>query len=101
MALLLPLLALAASAAADRPVEILVRRAGDGLCSVRIEGRIYAAPRDEARIRAHLTALKTRNLRATIVAGIDVPYRCVGGVIYEAQRLELRFGFIAEPPPGR
>lgn len=101
MALLIPLLALAASAATDRPVGILVRDAGAGRCSVRIEGRIYTTSRDGARIGAHLAALKARNLRATIVAHIDVPYRCVGGIIYEAQRLGLSVGFIAEPPPVR
>jgi hypothetical protein len=100
MAFLIALLALAAPAAADRPVEILVRRAGGGLCEVRIEGRTYKAPGDGVRVGAHLASLKARERRARLVLGPDVPYRCVGGIIFDAQRLDLRFGFIAEPGRG-
>jgi hypothetical protein len=92
-------LALAAAGPADEPVPILV--AGEGVaCRAVIEGRRYTLSADEARILAHFGWLKRRHRRARLVlVNLDTPYRCVGGIIFQAQRAGLRLGFIAEPPP--
>jgi hypothetical protein len=99
MAALLLVLALAASAAADDPVRVVAGRDGE-TCRIVIEGRPYSLPADEARIAAHLQSVKRRQRRARLVlTNPDTPYRCIGGLIYQAQRIGLALGFIAEQPP--
>jgi hypothetical protein len=57
---------------------------------------------DEARIAAHFGSLKRRHRRARLVlVAPDTPYRCVGGVIFQAQRAGLSLGFAAAAPPAR
>jgi hypothetical protein len=99
---MIPLLALALAAAppAVPPVEIAIRRANDG-CIVGIEGSVYRMPRESRHIGRHLARLKACGRTATIVGDMTTPYRCIGGIIFDAQRRQLRICFIAEPPPGR
>jgi hypothetical protein len=92
-------LALATAGPADEPVPILVGGEGPA-CRVVIQGQRYALAADETRIAAHFGSLKRRHRRARLVlVEPDTPYRCVGGVIFQAQRAGLPLGFVAAPPP--
>jgi hypothetical protein len=101
VAALLISLALAAAGPADGPVPILVGGQGAG-CRVAVEGRLHALPAGAARVAAHMRSLRRRHRRARLaLTGLDTPYRCVGNVIFQAQRAGLPLGFFAAPPPAR
>jgi hypothetical protein len=37
--------------------------------------------------------------RIQIIAAMDVPYRCVGGLVFGLQRSKFNVTVVAEPPP--
>lgn len=53
------------------------------------------------RLEARLLALKGSNveLHLNVMPGHMPQYRCVGGIVFTAQRARLRIGFISEPAP--
>ena len=81
-------------AAAAPILELHVRGGSDGArCVTEAGGRRIA----DAALPA--LARDWRGREARMIFDVNVPYRCVGGVIYELQRAGVRIGFAAEPPP--
>jgi hypothetical protein len=83
------------------PLELLA--AGDERgCRFEAQGRVLAAGNPaEAETLLAQAARQWKGRSVTILARVDVPYRCFGLAIYVLQR-ELphgRIGFISEPPP--
>ena len=68
-------------------------------CTVRIEGHRYEVSDGSWQLERHLQQLKRRDRGLRLEFSTNVPYRCVGGLIFLAQRLGLRIGFVSEPPP--
>lgn len=68
-------------------------------CTVRIEGHRYEVSDDNWQLGRHLQHLKRQDRDLRLEFSTNVPYRCVGGLIFLAQRLGLRIGFVSEPPP--
>jgi hypothetical protein len=66
-------------------------------CLVHIEGESFILPKDSATMTAKLQDLRKRWATASIVGGPALPYRCIGGAIYFAQRAGFeRIGFTGE-----
>ncbi len=66
-------------------------------CLVHFEGESFILPRDSATMTAKLQDLRKSWATASIVGGPALPYRCIGGVIYFAQRAGFeRIGFTGE-----
>lgn len=91
----------------DKAVVLKVEQDRSG-CLVTIKGETYRLPfedhysADAQRLEATLKALAEDKSSLHIVAGKNVQYRCVGGIIYVAQAAGMpRIGFISEPPPKR
>jgi hypothetical protein len=63
-------------------------------CTAEVEGRPIAMRDFPAFAR------RWRGRDAQVRGDIDIPYRCIGGLIFELQRAGFRrIGFVAEPPP--
>lgn len=63
-------------------------------CAVEVEGQRIAMRDFPAFAR------RWRGREAHVRGDIDIPYRCIGGIIFELQRAGFqRIGFISEPPP--
>ena len=79
-------------------IEVAIE-APDG-CRVSIDGTSFSLPKEEKALLARLM-LKAKSFPdADIKKDVSVPYKCVGGAIFLAQRAGFqRVGFIAEPPP--
>jgi hypothetical protein len=82
------------------PLELQAERFGNG-CRFEAEGQVLAS--DDLEEAERLLAAAARAWRgrpATVLAGVDVPYKCFGLAIYALQRAGLpKVGFIAEPAP--
>ena len=68
-------------------------------CIVRIEGHGYEVSDGNWQLERHLQHLKRRDRGLLLEFSTNVPYRCVGGLMFLTQRLGLRIGCVAEPPP--
>lgn len=75
--------------------------AADGSCQARIGDQIFPATEDEIAVRLpKIVPNRKSPLRFGAGAYADVPYRCVGGMLFSLQRLGyLSITFTAEPPP--
>ena len=99
LAIVAALSALSPSIATSRwlPIKVEIRDAG--ACYASVEGNSFKLPDDAPRFKQRLKQLRKTWREASIVGGTDVPYRCVGGVIYIAQSAHFRkVGFVGEPP---
>lgn len=68
----------------------------DGRCTVAVNGRSMPFDPDTADLR------RWRGRHITLVGAPDIPYRCVGGLIFALQRAGVRrIGFLSEPAPAR
>ena len=81
------------------PLELKADGFGNG-CRFEAEGQVLASEDSEEAGRMLAEAAHAwRGRTATVLAGVDVPYKCFGGAIYALQRAGLsKVGFIAEPP---
>lgn len=63
-------------------------------CRVAIDGR----PVPSARLERELRKLpKTNSSEVHVSAAVETPYRCIGGVIYSAQKAGfIRIGFVTD-----
>ena len=91
-------------AAPPVPVRLSVGQEGEACLMMLAGQRIsFSARSPDAAGRQHVEAalrvLKGRNIELQLVAlpGHQPHYRCIGGIVHEAQRLRLRVGFISEP----
>ena len=78
--------------AAQQPVAIVFAHRNDR-CTARVGDEPYNLPQDEDRLQAHLQRLKLQNRSVLVVPTMDVPYRCVGPIVFAAQQMGLRIGF--------
>lgn len=91
--------ALCCSAALSGQVEIRLGRSGEA-CIARAAGQRFTLPDETERLEALLARIGREGGSILLSPdGSDVPYRCVGGIVFAAQRLGLRVGFVSEPPP--
>lgn len=69
-------------------------------CRVSLEGQYFEVPRDQERLETALRAVAERRAAAVIEPRDgDVSYRCLGSVIFLAQKAGIvRVGFVSEPP---
>jgi hypothetical protein len=62
-------------------------------CRIELDGRSFAVPGDGDLLLEAIAALSSRFERITIDGPEDAPYRCVGGLIYAAQRAGMPIEF--------
>jgi hypothetical protein len=87
-------LGLSLDACASRaPVEIRIRQVGEDMpCKAEVDGELFDAQSLGARAR------RGRWRSVTLHGDADMPYRCVGGSVFELQRAGVRrMGVVAEP----
>lgn len=81
---------------ASQPKIFLTRHA-DGTCSSAIDGKPFDM-RDENAVRAAMDSYPGKELEVRIMDDMDMPYRCIGGLIYTLQKLGYpKISFISEP----
>lgn len=81
-------------------MPVTIHWVGD-VCSLDIGAESFTLPRDEQRIATHLRAsgLQARDFHL-VNSTVNVPYKCIGHIVYSLQKGGARrIGFIAEPPP--
>ena len=82
-----------------KPQLVDVRQSGDG-CEVQYADRIFTLPPQEEEIVAYFGAASRRKQSYTVGGNMDVPYKCLGGMMYLLQRAGVRhIDFVSEPPP--
>lgn len=77
------------------PVIITARSEGAS-CRLSVDGRRLAWPVDERRLLAAFRGYRRQGRSAIFQLGPDTPYRCVGAIVYLAQRarLDMSTGFL-------
>ena len=83
------------------PVTVQVSFDGTA-CHVGFDGRPQVFPFDGRRLVTEFRRLKRAGRSIAFRFGsMDVPYRCVGLIIYTEQRagVPMQMSFVAEPPP--
>ena len=83
------------------PLELRADGHGDG-CRFEAEGRALESGNlgESERLLAG-AARAWRRRPVTVLADVNVPYKCFGLAIYTLQRAGVsKVGFISEPPPG-
>ena len=82
-------------------VEVTISCADDGkLRYIKTGGSLLETPGGRVDDSAIHRLLPDRTARIVLTNSIETPYRCVGQLIYELQRMRyLHIGFISEPPP--
>lgn len=87
-----------AGATPPPPITIAVAVDTAGQCVVAVDGERLTDEHLLARLRARHRKQEVQ------LTGLDLnlPYRCIGGVIYTLQRarVSMKMGFVAEPPAG-
>jgi hypothetical protein len=84
--------------AAPGPAIAVVRIDTPSTCRIELDGRTFIVPRDGERLFGAVAALRGRVDGIALNAPMDIPYRCIGGLIYAAQHAGIPFAFAAEPP---
>jgi hypothetical protein len=81
------------------PVMIIAQRDGQS-CSLAVDGRQLAWPADEYRLLADFRRYRRQGRTALFRMEPDTPYRCIGVVVYIAQRarLDMSMGFLGNGP---
>lgn len=87
-----------AQAIPARAEPITIAASGPASCSVVLAGRAFSLPAQDAALAEAMQAVRAQGSVLTVRAGASTPYRCVGGVIFTAQRLGIAIGFTAAPP---
>lgn len=81
------------------PLLVTIRFATPATCEVGFSGQGFSLPKDEDRMVAAFRELRRDWRSVSIVGGVETPYRCIGQVIFLAQRGGFKkVGFKAEPP---
>ncbi|WP_395611858.1 ExbD/TolR family protein [Allosphingosinicella sp.] len=75
------------------PVIIAARRDGRS-CQVSVDGRPRAWPVDERRLFEEFRRYRRAGRSAHVQIEVDTPYRCIGAILYLAQRAKLEMGFV-------
>ena len=77
------------------PVMIVAQRDGPS-CRLSVDGRRLAWPADEHRLFAEFRRYRRQGRSALLRMEPDTPYRCIGAVVYVAQRarLSMSTGFL-------
>lgn len=76
------------------PLEVGIRSNAETGCRAEIGGRVLTP--DELEAFARPLARKDREVH--LIGAPDLPYRCVGAIIYALQRAGFtRIGFLSEP----
>jgi hypothetical protein len=86
------------SAAQVRAIAVIQAETSTG-CRIELGGESFVIPRDGDRLTEAIAGLRNRVDRIDIRGPASTPYRCVGGLIFAAQRAGMQVGFAAEPPP--
>jgi biopolymer transport protein ExbD len=85
-------------AEAARTTYVLISFQPPDRCSITVGGKTFNPMTDEAAVAAMKREFAIHP-DAHLVADLNVPYKCVGGAIIEAQRAGFKkIGFISEPP---
>ena len=80
-------------------VALVLAVGADGACTVEVGGRHFPLAEGEA-MEAEMRRLAAGGRRAVVEGSGNTPYRCIGTVIYRAQRAGFtRVGFVAQPAP--
>jgi hypothetical protein len=87
------------SAAQVRAIAVIIQAETSTGCRIELGGKSFVIPRDGDRLREAIAGLRNRVDRIDIRGPASTPYRCVGGLIFAAQRAGMQVGFAAEPPP--
>lgn len=81
-----------------RQVRLDIAGTADGGCVAMIDGLSFD-PRDEGAIEAALAPYAAEKADIRVIGGTNIPYRCIGGLIYTMQKQGHRkIGFIAASP---
>lgn len=75
------------------PVIIAARRDGQS-CQVSVNGRQRAWPVHERRLFEEFRRYRRAGRSAYFQIEVDTPYRCIGAILYLAQRARLEMGFV-------
>jgi len=79
--------------------EVSVAQQADGACLAVIDGKPFDMKSEQA-VRDALRLYPVSEADVHLVGDTDVPYRCLGGLIYTLQKLGYhKIGFISEHPP--
>jgi hypothetical protein len=70
-------------------------------CRVNVADHSFLLPQQGEALITFLKPLAENGRHASILGGIETPYRCIGQTIFTAQRAGFKkVGFVAEPPDG-
>lgn len=100
---LLPILLAGSSACSVAPkskdlMQVSIISRGSEECLAAIDGKTFD-PRDAAAVETALNHDANSNQDVHIIGAQDVPYRCLGALIYTLQKHgHGKVGFISEPP---
>ena len=83
------------------PLSIVAAYDAAGICRASVGDRSYVLPRDEAELRALFESFARDGRRTQLIGGVEIPFRCLGGILFLAQRSRLQVGFTSEPTPSR
>ncbi len=84
-----------------RSVVVDVKLNADNSCTTRIKDTIVSVD-DEDSLKKALAPYAGNVSNVMIKSETDLPYRCIGGLIYAMQRRGYKkVGFISEPPETR
>ena len=71
-------------------------------CLVMLSAQPFRLPSDEQRLEDAFRRLAQGNAQVLVEADNTlVPFKCVGYVVFLMQKVGLKSGFVAEPPPPR
>jgi biopolymer transport protein ExbD len=88
------------AADAARATTVVIGFQPPDTCSISVDGKTFILSKDRETAVAAMKREFTIHPDAHLVADLNVPYKCVGGAIIEAQRAGFKkIGFISEPPP--
>ena len=96
--------ACSASAPADHltvaadPLVLHIEFTPADTCRVTVEDQSFQLPADEQRLLEILRTMKNSRTTAHVAGNVETPYRCLGHVVFVAQRAGFQIGFTAEPP---
>jgi biopolymer transport protein ExbD len=98
MTALLALLAMASAADPAKELHVRVAQDNSGRCTAIWNGEVL----DQDQLSRRAMAWPDKSPTIHIDSDADVPYNCIGGIIYTLQMAYfVKIDFIAEPPPRR
>lgn len=79
-------------------LTIKIENHTDGGCLATLDGKTFDVHDDDA-LNAALAPYQPHKVEVHLIGDMNVPYRCIGGLIYALQRWGAdKVGFIAKPP---